>query len=60
MLDLAATTERASFANVPGLWSEVLIRLAHGHGILLSADLGPFARARVQPAATGPPREEHR
>ncbi|HEU5000736.1 MAG TPA: ATP-binding protein [Lapillicoccus sp.] len=52
VLDLAAATERASFANVPGLSSEVLIRLAHGHGIVLSADAGPFHQAHVRPATT--------
>src|SRR5215207_5104326 len=53
VLDLSATTERASFANVPGLSSEVLIRLAYGHGILLSPDIGPFHQAHVRPATSG-------
>src|SRR5689334_16648250 len=52
ILDLSAATERAAFANVPGLSSEVLIRLAHGHGIVLSAGAGPFHQALVRPATT--------
>jgi DNA helicase HerA-like ATPase len=52
VLDLTAATERASFANVPGLSSDVLIRLAHGHGVVLSADAGPFHQAYVRPATT--------
>jgi DNA helicase HerA-like ATPase len=52
VLDVAAASERASFANVPGLSSEVLIRLARGHGILLSADTGPFHQAKVRPATS--------
>ena len=51
VLDLTATTERASVANVPGLSSEVVIRLAYGHGIVLSADTGPFHQAHVRPAS---------
>jgi hypothetical protein len=52
VLDVAAASERASFANVPGLSSEILIRLARGHGILLSADTGPFHQAHVRPATS--------
>jgi DNA helicase HerA-like ATPase len=51
VLDLTATTERASVANVPGLSSEVVIRLAYGRGIVLSADTGPFHQAHVRPAS---------
>src|SRR6478735_7045872 len=50
VLDVAAASERASFANVPGLSSDILIRLARGQGILLSADSGPFHQAHVRPA----------
>jgi DNA helicase HerA-like ATPase len=52
VLDLTAATERASFANVQGLASEVLLRMARGQGVVLSDDVGPFHQAKVRPATT--------
>ncbi|WP_425956838.1 ATP-binding protein [Xylanimonas sp. McL0601] len=50
VLKVEAVSERAAVHNVPGLASDVLIRLAHGEGIVLDRDQRPFHQAQVRPA----------
>ncbi|HEV7196162.1 MAG TPA: ATP-binding protein, partial [Pedococcus sp.] len=52
VLSLEAATERTSFHDVPGLSSDMVIRLAQGEGIILDRDRRPFHQAKARPATS--------